>query len=254
MSIALKLESVTMAFGGILAVVNVSLSLQAGERHAVLGPNGAGKTTLFNVLSGIYKPSAGRILLFDEDVSGLSIHRRAARGLGRTFQITSLFQSLTVFENILLASQGRERYRFNFCRSLSRYPKLLSRVDKMLDQWDLTDKRDVVVSSLSYGDQRQLEVIMALASNPRILLLDEPTAGLSSSETASMTRFLKTLDSSVALLIIEHDMEVVFSLAEKITVMNFGNVVAQGWADEVKSDPQVMEIYLGGGGACDAES
>lgn len=249
----LKLEELTKLFGRLEAVHRVSLTLAAGERHAILGPNGAGKTTLFNLVAGIHRATSGRIFLFDEDVSEFPVHSRAAMGLARTFQITNLFQSLTLFDNVLLAAQAQEPFRYNFFKSLNRYPGLISRVEEILDQWDLGDKRDAVVSNLSYGEQRQLEVIMALANRPRLLLLDEPTAGLSPSETATMTRFIRGLDQSITILLIEHDMDVAFSIAEKVTVMHFGHVIAHGHADEIKGDPNVTSIYLGEQGGRNAE-
>ncbi len=232
-------------FGNVPVLLAVSLALEQGERHAILGPNGAGKTTLFNVISGIHSLSSGRVFLFGEDVSRMSVQRRASMGLGRTFQITNLFAALTVFQNILLARQSLEPYRFTFSKPLSRYPKLISEVENILCQWGLEEKHDQVVSTLSYGEQRQLEVILALANKPKLLLLDEPTAGLSPSETASMTSFLGKLEDSITILLVEHDMDVVFSVAEKITVMHYGNVVAQGPVEEIKGNPQVMAAYLG---------
>lgn len=249
----LRLENLTKSFGRLEAVHRVSLTMEAGERHAILGPNGAGKTTLFNLVTGMHPVTSGRIFLFDREVSRLPVHRRAAMGLARTFQITNLFQDLTVFDNVLLASQAQESFRYSFYRSLKRYPGLTSRVEKIIDQWDLHDERNTIVGNLSYGDQRQLEVIMALANNPRLLLLDEPTAGLSPSETATMTRFIGELDSSITILLIEHDMDVVFSIAEKVTVMHFGHVIAHGPAEQIKGDPDVASIYLGEQGVEDAE-
>lgn len=245
MKTPLRVEQVEKVFGKVAVLLGVSLELESGERHAILGPNGAGKTTLFNLICGIHSATSGRIFLFGEDVSRMSVQRRASMGLGRTFQITNLFTGLTVLQNIVLARQSFEPYRFNFCKPLSRYPKLISETEDILQLWGISDKRDKVVSTLSYGEQRQLEVIMALTNKPKLLLLDEPTAGLSPSETSSMTRFLSKLDASITILLVEHDMEVVFSLAEKITVMHYGNVVAQGPAEEIKGNSEVMAAYLG---------
>lgn len=245
MKTPLIVENVEKVFGKVAVLLGVSLRLESGERHAILGPNGAGKTTLFNLICGVHGATSGRILLFGDDVSRMSVQRRASMGLSRTFQITNLFSSLTVLQNVVLARQSLEPYRFNFCKPLSRYPQLISETEDMLEQWGISDSRDKVVSTLSYGEQRQLEVIMALANGPRLLLLDEPTAGLSPSETISMTNFLSKLDGSITILLVEHDMEVVFSLAEKITVMHYGNVVAQGPAAEIKGNSEVMAAYLG---------
>ncbi|MFC1833145.1 ABC transporter ATP-binding protein [Thermodesulfobacteriota bacterium] len=243
----LQLHGLTKMFGRVAAVNRVSVRIESGERHAIVGPNGAGKTTLFNLVSGIHRPTSGRVGLFGQDVSRMAVHRRAAMGLARTFQITNLFESLTVLDNVLLAAQARERCRFHFHKPLSRYSGLKERVEVILEQWGLTAKRDLVVSSLSYGDQRQLEVIMALANDPRLLLLDEPTAGLSPSETGEMTRFLCRLDEAITILLIEHDMDVVFSVADRVTVMHYGTVIADGPADEIREDPEVTAIYLGEG-------
>lgn len=245
MNTPLRVDKVEKIFGKVVVLLEVSLELASGERHAILGPNGAGKTTLFNLICGIHSLTSGRILLFGEDVSRMSVQRRASMGLGRTFQITNLFSNLTVFQNILLARQSSQPYRFNFLRPLSRYPKLTSETEDILQQWGISDKRDKLVSALSYGEQRQLEVIMALANKPRLLLLDEPTAGLSPSETGTMTDFLGKLDDSITILFVEHDMEVVFSLAETITVMHYGQVIAQGPTEEIKGNSAVMAAYLG---------
>jgi branched-chain amino acid transport system ATP-binding protein len=242
----LILEKLVKNFGQLTAVNTVSIEIELGERHAIVGPNGAGKTTLFNLISGVERLTSGRILLFGKDVSEAPGYRRASMGLARTFQIINLFQSLTVFENVLLAIQVQTPLRFSIHKPLKDYPKIILRAEELLCQWNLEDKRDIPVSSLSYGAQRQLEVIMALANSPRLLLLDEPTAGLSPFETSEMTHFLSQLDDWITLLIIEHDMDVVYSLADKITVMHFGQVVAQGTPQEIKGHPKVMTIYLGG--------
>lgn len=241
----LVLDKLVKNFGQLIAVNTLSIEIESGERHAIVGPNGAGKTTLFNLISGMERLTSGRILLFGKDVSETPAYRRASMGLARTFQIINLFQSLTVFENVLMAVQVQTPLRSSIHKPLKRYPKIVSHAEELLCQWNLEDKRDIPVSSLSYGSQRQLEVIMALASYPRLLLLDEPTAGLSPFETSEMTRFLSQLDDSITLLIIEHDMDVVYSLADKITVMHFGQVVAQGTPQEIKGHPKVMAIYLG---------
>jgi branched-chain amino acid transport system ATP-binding protein len=242
----LILEKLMKNFGRLTAVNSLSLEVAAGERHAIVGPNGAGKTTLFNLISGMEQLTSGRILLFGTDVSQISGFRRASMGLARTFQIINLFQSLTVFENILLAIQVQTPLVSSIHKPLRHYPGIVSRAEELLRLWKLEDNRDKLVSSLSYGAQRQIEVVMALANHPRLLLLDEPTAGLSPFETAEMTHFLTHLEDSITMLIIEHDMDVVYSLAHKITVMHFGQVVAQGTPQEIKHNPRVMSIYLGG--------
>ena len=242
---ALSLSDLSKAFGGLKAVEEVAFSVRPGERRALIGPNGAGKTTLFNLISGELPPSRGRITLFGRDVTGLSPHRRAALGLARTFQITNLFPSLTVRENLLLAVQALERTKLMLLRPLTAYRHLYERAHAVLDSVGLTDKEGEVVKNLSHGEQRQMEVAMALATRPRLLLLDEPTAGLSPAESLLMTALLKRLDSGITLLVIEHDMDVAFALAERVTVLHNGRVVADGTRDEVKANPLVREIYLG---------
>ncbi len=241
----LVLENLSIDFGGLRAVNGVNLTVQPGERRVLMGPNGAGKTTLFNLVSGIYPPSEGRILFFDKEVTGLPTFRRAALGMARTYQITNLFPKLTVSENLLMACQALERTKFVMFRRLSSYRGLLERCDNLLKEFDLWEKRDELVKNLSHGYQRQIEVAMALAEKPRLLLLDEPAAGLSSAETHALTLLLKKLDPSITVLLIEHDMDVAFEFAEKITVLYQGKFLTEGTKEEVKNNPTVQEIYLG---------
>ncbi len=242
---ALRLERLSKGFGGLMAVDGVTLCVQTGERRALIGPNGAGKTTVFNLISGELTPSGGRITLFGRDVTGLPPHRRAALGLARTYQITNLFQKLTVLENLLLAVQGLERTKLILYRPVTSYRHLHVRAEAVLDSVGLVNKGGEVVKNLSHGEQRQMEVAMALASRPRLLLLDEPTAGLSPAESLMMTALLEKLESDITLLIIEHDMDVAFALTDRVTVLHNGKVVADGSRDEVKANPLVGEIYLG---------
>jgi branched-chain amino acid transport system ATP-binding protein len=242
---ALSLANVSKAFGGLRAVDGVSLSVQAGERRAIIGPNGAGKTTLFSLISGEQSVTDGRIALFGRDVTRLAPHRRAALGLSRTYQITNLFPRLSVLENCLLAAQGLKPMKFHVHRALARYPALFVRARAVLDAVGLAAKAAEVVRNLSHGEQRQLEIALALAGEPRLLLLDEPTAGLSPAESQLMTALLKKLDPGITLLVIEHDMDVAFALTDRITVLHYGRVVADGLSHEVQRDPLVQEIYLG---------
>ncbi len=241
----LVLENLSIDFGGLRAVNGVNLTIQSGERRVLMGPNGAGKTTLFNLVSGIYAPTEGRIIFFGKDITGFPIYRRAALGMARTYQITNLFPKLTVAENILMACQALERTKFVMFRRLSSYRRLLDRCDSLLKEFDLWEKRSDLVKNLSHGYQRQIEVAMALAEKPRLLLLDEPAAGLSSAETHALTLLLKKLDPSITVLLIEHDMDVAFEFAEKITVLYQGKFLTEGTKEEVKSNPTVQEIYLG---------
>jgi branched-chain amino acid transport system ATP-binding protein len=242
---ALELAGVSKVFGGLTAVADVALTVRPGERRAIIGPNGAGKTTLFNVISGQLAPTTGRILLFGHDVTRLPAFRRAALGLARTFQITNLFPTLTVRENVLLAVQALERTKLVMFRSIRAYGHLYERTADLLDAVGLAGKDDVVVKTLSHGEQRQLEIALALAGRPRLLLLDEPAAGLSSAEAQMLVGMLKRMDSGITMLIIEHDMDIAFGLAERVTVLHNGRVIADGAGEAVRANPLVAEIYLG---------
>jgi branched-chain amino acid transport system ATP-binding protein len=235
-----------MDFGGLRALDDVSLSLESGERRALIGPNGAGKTTLFHVISGLIRPSKGRILFFGGDVTKMSLHRRAALGLGRTFQITSLFFPLTVEENLLLSLKALDSTIRNISlRTIRSYKHLLSHTESLLRQAELWDKRQLPVRNLSYGEQRKLEILLALAQNPKVLLLDEPTCGLSSEEVTTMTSMIKALPRDVILLVIEHDLDVAFELTEQVTILNAGKILAEGSQEAVRGNPEVQKVYLG---------
>jgi len=244
---ALAVTRLSKSFGGLRAVQQIDLSLAPGERHAIIGPNGAGKTTLFNLIAGELAPTAGRIALFGQDVTRLPPQRRAALGLARTFQVNTLFPSLTVTENLLLAVQGTLPTKLRLHRPISSYRDLYDRARVVLESVGLVGAGEAIVRTLSHGEQRQLELALALASRPRLLLLDEPTAGLSLAESQRLTGLLKGLDRSMSLLVIEHDMDVVFDVAERITVLHDGKVIADGDRDEVRANPLVAEIYLGTG-------
>jgi len=242
---ALRLEAVCRSFGGLQAVDAVTLAVRPGERRALIGPNGAGKTTLFNLISGALPLTTGRISLFGHDVTFAPAHRRAALGLSRTFQITNLFPDLTVLENCLLAVQAHTRARFAMLRPVSHYATLLDRARVTLASLALENLGAAVVRNLSHGEQRQLEIALALAGRPRVLLLDEPTAGLSPAESRLMAGLLRGLDPAITVLMIEHDMDIALELSEMVTVLHYGRVIADGPREQVKADPQVKEIYLG---------
>ena len=244
----LVLEHVSRHFGGLKAVDDVSLTVGSGQRHALIGPNGAGKTTLFNVISGELSATAGRILLHGDEVTQLPPHRRAERGIARTFQITKLFPGLTVLENVLLACEALDSRKMSMHRGVAAYPDLTSRATDLLERFRLAGLRDEVARNLSYGDQRKLEVALSMAGEPRLLLLDEPMAGLSAGESRAMHELLDTLDRSIAVLLIEHDMDVAFAYAEHVTVLHQGRVLTAGHRDAVSADPNVQQIYLGTGG------
>jgi branched-chain amino acid transport system ATP-binding protein len=243
----LELRDLSKTFGGLRAVRGVSLKIMPGERKAIIGPNGAGKTTLFNLISGIFPASSGKVLLFGKDVTSWSSHRRAALGMARTFQVTSLFPKLTVLDNVLLAIKGRRASKFVMWRPLSSYRGVYDKAHGLLERAAFLDRKDTEVRYLSHGEQRQLEIVLGLAGDPDILLLDEPAAGLSSGESAEMAQFLQRLDRSIALLLIEHDMDIVFDVAGDISVLHFGEILESGPAERIRSSAKVQEIYLGTG-------
>lgn len=242
---ALEVENLVKDFGRLRSLAGVSMKVEHGERRAILGPNGAGKTTLFHTIRGVHMATEGTVRIFGQDVTRLPAHRRVKLGLGGTFQITNLFPELTVFETLFLGAQALERGRFAFFRPAGWSRKAVSRVQEMTDEWDLAPVQDALTKELSYGQQRQLEVILAMTGKPRLLLLDEPTAGLSPAETTSMTRFLSGLSRDMTILLIEHDMDVAFEVADQVTVLYFGEVLAEGTCAEVQRDGRVLDIYLG---------
>ena len=241
----LALEGVTRRFGALAAVNDVSLAVTARERRAIIGPNGAGKTTLFNLITGQLPPSAGRIVLGGQPITGLPPHVVARRGLARSFQRNNLFPRLPVRENLRLAAAADGQGSWNLLGRVGGLRAPLERARETAEAVGLTERLDALAGQLSYGEQRQLEVGVALATAPRLLLLDEPTAGMSPEETLRMTRMLEGLPREVTLLIIEHDMDVVASLADRVTVLHYGEVLTEGSFAEVKADPRVYEVYLG---------
>jgi branched-chain amino acid transport system ATP-binding protein len=244
---ALELEGVAKYFGALAATQDVSFSVEVGERVALVGPNGAGKTTLFNLISGEIMPDKGVIRLSDQDVTRYSPDRMSESGLGRTFQKNSLFMESTVYENIRLAVQRRLGIRLKVFKSVDRYPELRRETEQVLNSVRLTSRSETKAKNLSYGEQRQVELGIALATSPRVLLLDEPTAGMSGKETGEMVTMLQTLPQDLTLLIVEHDMDVVMALASRIIVLNFGEVIADGDPEEVRRNKEVLAAYLGVG-------
>ncbi len=242
---ALRVEGLVKNFGGLTVLLEVNLNVAAGERRAIIGPNGAGKTTLFNVVGGELPPTKGRVFLDERDVTPLPPQTRANLGLGRTFQRNNLFLALSVFENVRLAVQHRRRIANHFFRPAAGYAEVQAETLAVLERVGLADSRDVPARHLAYGQQRVLEAALALAAEPQVLLLDEPTAGMSPAETAEMVRLIEALPRSLTLLIIEHDMDVVFTLADRITVLHYGQVLAEGTPEAVRQNPQVQQIYLG---------
>jgi branched-chain amino acid transport system ATP-binding protein len=243
----LELRGLSKSFGGLHAVRNVTFQIMPGDRKAIIGPNGAGKTTLFNLITGIFPASSGQVLLYGQDVTSWPSHRRTAMGMARTFQITSLFPRLTVLDNVLLAIEGLRPSKFVMWRFLSSYRDVYDKAHRLLEQASFLDRKDVEVRYLSHGEQRQLEIVLGLASDPKVLLLDEPAAGLSSGESVEMAKFLMRLDPHLAILLIEHDMDVVFDVAGQISVLHFGEVLETGTPEQIKQSQKVQEIYLGTG-------
>jgi branched-chain amino acid transport system ATP-binding protein len=244
----LEIDALTRRFGGIVAVDDVTMRVEEGEVRAVIGPNGAGKSTLFNLITGMLKPSAGTVRFAGEMLTGLSSPRICQRGLSRTFQLTALFPQMTARENVRLAAQARDRRRWRFCGGSAVFAGAVRHADAALERLGLAPVASRLAGLLSHGDQRLLEVAMALAQQPRLLLLDEPTQGLSVEETAQAVETLATLlsDCRMTVLLVEHDMEVVFRLAHKITVLHRGGVIADGTPQAVKDDAEVQRAYLGG--------
>jgi branched-chain amino acid transport system ATP-binding protein len=243
----LQVKGLSKSFGGLAAVRDVSLEISSGERKALIGPNGAGKTTLFNLITGVFPSSSGSIHLFGRDVTRWAPHQRTALGMARTFQVTSLFPKLTVLDNVLLALAGVGWTKLVMWKPLLSYQNVLEKARRLLETAGYWDRRQVEVRNLSHGEQRQIEVVLGLASDPKLLLLDEPAAGLSSGESREMAEFLKRLDPSLAILLIEHDMDVVFDVVSSISVLHFGSVVETGPCEKIKASERVQQIYLGTG-------
>jgi branched-chain amino acid transport system ATP-binding protein len=243
----LELKGLSKSFGGLDAVQGVTLKVFPGDRRAIIGPNGAGKTTLFNLITGVFPATSGQVLLFGENITGWPSHRRTALGMARTFQVTSLFPKLTVLDNVLLAISGLRKMKFVMWRMLSSYRDLYDKAHRLLESVGYSDRKDVEVRNLSHGEQRQVEIVLGLASDPKILLLDEPAAGLASGESREMAEFLKKLDPGLAILLIEHDMDVVFDVVGHISVLQFGQLVEEGTTAQIRQSQKVREIYLGTG-------
>ncbi|HEY2535128.1 MAG TPA: ABC transporter ATP-binding protein [Xanthobacteraceae bacterium] len=242
----LRLDSLYKAFGSLVVTDNVSIDIEAGARHVIIGPNGAGKTSLVNQIGGQLCPSAGRILLNGTDITGLPPDRISRMGVARTFQRNNVFQNLSVAENIRLALEVRRGNPLNVCTAVGRNRALSERAAALMAQVHLDGGGVRLARTLSYGEQRQLEIAIALAGEPQLLLLDEPTSGMSSTETASMIALIASLPRALSILMIEHDMKVVFSVADRITVLYYGKVLATGTPAEIQADARVREVYLGG--------
>jgi branched-chain amino acid transport system ATP-binding protein len=242
---ALSLRNVGKAFGQMQIIRGVNLDVKKGERHAIIGPNGAGKTTLFNLISGRFRLSSGEIMLNDARVDGLPPHRINRMGLSRSFQITSIFHRLSVFENLRCALLWSMGYRYSFWTPLWRQRELNARTEAMLEQLNLASRRDTLAGLLSYADQRALEIGMTIAGGASVILLDEPTAGMSNTETDNAVELIRRVSKGKTLVMVEHDMKVVFDLADVITVLVYGQVIASGPPQDVRANQAVQEAYLG---------
>jgi branched-chain amino acid transport system ATP-binding protein len=241
----LSLRQVCKSFEALQALKDVDLAVEPGERRAIIGPNGAGKTTLFNLISGELKPTSGQVVLGDRDVTGLTSDRMCRLGLARTFQKNNLFLDLTTEENVRLAVQAHEHVSHHWFRPSWAFDRVNQRTREVLERAGLWPRRNDLAKSLSYGEQRQLEMAIALAAEPNLLLLDEPTAGMSSAETSHAVATIGALPRALTILIIEHDMDTIFAVADRITVLDHGQVLADGTPDAVRNDPQVRSVYLG---------
>jgi branched-chain amino acid transport system ATP-binding protein len=242
---ALSLRNVGKSFGNLEIIRGVSLDIAKGQRHAIIGPNGAGKTTLFNLISGRFHVSTGEILLDDVRIDALPPHRINRMGLSRSFQITSIFHRLSVFENLRCALLWSMGYGYSFWSPLWRQRELNERTDRMLEDLNLAARRDTAAGLLSYADQRALEIGMTIAGGASVILLDEPTAGMSNTETDNAVELIRRISKGKTLVMVEHDMKVVFDLADIITVLVYGEVIASGPPQAVRANPAVQEAYLG---------
>ncbi len=241
----LRVEGLRKNFGRVQVINGVDLEVEKGHRQAIIGPNGAGKTTLFHLLTGRYKPNAGKIVFNGKDITGMPPHRISRLGLARSFQITNVFPGLSVLENVRAVILCKRHIRFDFFRNVAKMTAVNQEAMSVLEDIGLADKHDHLAGELSYGEQRALEIGLTLALDPQMVLLDEPTAGMSIDETRDAVKLIDRLTKGKTLVIIEHDMEVVFTLATKITVINYGEVLVSGTPEEIRGNQLVKEAYLG---------
>ena len=241
----LETKAICHDFSGLQVLMDVNLEVQEGERHAIIGPNGAGKTTLFNVITGTYQPSEGQVFFKSKEITGLPSHKLVRLGMGRSFQVTSTFTWLTAFQNIRMGILSRRGIRFNFFRFLDKMDDVTRETDAVLKRINLDGERDIPANMLSYGKSRSLEISMALATDPDLVMLDEPTSGMSVDETHNAVALIRRLTEGKTMVIIEHDMDVVFSLADRITVLHLGGILASGTPDEIRDNQVVKDAYLG---------
>jgi len=241
----LEMKEVYKDFDGLEVLYGIDLGIREGERHAIIGPNGAGKSTIFNVITGKYPVSRGKIFFKEKDVTGVSPYKLNREGLSRSFQITNIFKTMTVFQNVRNAVLSRNKIRFNLFSRLDRMDAINRQTEEVLKQIGLFERKDIIAGLLSYGEQRALEIGLTIATVPDLILLDEPTAGMSSEETREAVKLIAKVTEGKSLIIVEHDMEVVFSLADRITVIYYGKVLASGPPEEIRNDQKVKDAYLG---------
>ena len=241
----LETKGIYHDFSGLEVLFNINFEVEEGERHAIIGPNGAGKTTLFNVITGTYMPSSGQIFFKGNEITGFKPHQLARIGMGRSFQITSTFSKLTAFQNIRMGILSKRGIRFNLFRKVDKMQAITEETDELLNRINLNEERDVPADLLSYGKHRSLEVSMAMATDPQLVMLDEPTAGMSRDETHNAVELIRRITEGKTMVIIEHDMDVVFSLADRITVLHLGKILAVGPPEEIKENQEVKDAYLG---------
>jgi branched-chain amino acid transport system ATP-binding protein len=242
---ALSVTNLCKQFGGLRVTANVNLAVAPGERRLIIGPNGAGKTTLFNLITGEIAPDSGSIRLFEKDITRVSVHRRPHLGMARTYQIITLFASDTILRNVTLALLGLSRLRWSLLRDLDQQHQLVDRARAALARVGLADIADRPLSQTSYGERRRVEIAMALAQEPKVLLLDEPFAGLSIDERRDVRQLLNAIPRAVTVVMIEHNMDVALDWAERITLLHFGEVIVEGTRAEVVANPRTREVYLG---------
>jgi branched-chain amino acid transport system ATP-binding protein len=239
----LRIERLSMRFGGLNALSNVSLTVPRGEIRAIIGPNGAGKSTFFNSVTGVLRPTGGRILFDGDDITGLPPHRISQKGLARSYQITNILPGATVLENVRIAVQSRH-HSWSLLRHHRSFTDVIDRARTVLDSVGLLDKDDELAANLSHGEQRNLEIGIALGTEPKLLCLDEPTAGMSVTETHATVELIRRIASNLTILIVEHDMEVVMGLAHRISVFHYGEVLAEGTPADIQANARVQEVYL----------
>jgi len=242
---ALRVEELSKNFGGVEALKDVTFAAETGERLAIIGPNGAGKTTLLNVVNGQHSANSGHIYFMGQDITGLPVHKRAHLGIARAFQASTLFPSMSVFNNLLLAIHGMRPSRRHMFRSFKTYTAYGSEAERHLKSVNLWEKKDDMVSDLSHGEQKRLEIAMSLALEPKLLLLDEPSAGLTTGESVDVSAILRNLGPTITILIVAHDMDLVFGIADHILVLHYGEVLCSGTPDDVQCNVKVREIYMG---------